>query len=89
MAPVRPRESCRMPFFSVTVTAEFTTSETCFAWILEMDAVLRVKLPLKFGLQPDGAVAEGAIPSLTACATAVAARQKVEMMMAGLIMFSG
>ena len=45
-----------------------------------MDAVLRVKLPLKFGWQPEGAAAEGAMPSLTACATAVAARQRVERM---------
>jgi hypothetical protein len=45
-----------------------------------MDAVLRVKLPLKFGWQPEGAAAEGAMPSLTACATAVAARQRIERM---------
>ena len=45
-----------------------------------IDAVLRVKLPLKFGWQPEGAAAEGAMPSLTACATAVATRQRVERM---------
>lgn len=54
-----------------------------------MDAVLRVKLPLKFGWQPEGAAAEGAMPSLTACVTAVAARQRVERMMEDLILVVG
>jgi hypothetical protein len=54
-----------------------------------MDAVLRVKLPLKFGWQPEGAAAEGAMPSLTACATAVAARQRVERTTEDLILVAG
>jgi cytosine/adenosine deaminase-related metal-dependent hydrolase len=54
-----------------------------------VDAVLSVKLPLKFGLQPEGAAAEGAMPSLTACAAAVAARQRVERMMENFILVAG
>jgi len=65
------------------------TSEASFFRVFAMAAVLRVKLPLKFGWQPEGAAAEGAMPSLTACATAVAARQRVERMMEDLILVVG
>jgi len=45
-----------------------------------MSSTLRVKLPAKVGLQPAGAVAVGAMPSLTACAKTEAAKQRPERM---------